>query len=692
MSVPVHFLRPDLLPLTGLALLPPLIHLLNRRRLKQVSFSHLAFLKALHRDRMRKIRLRRWVLLLLRTITVALLGLAAARPTLRSGGGVGGYARTSAVLLVDVSCSTRLRTERGKVIDLEKDRASEVLGTLGDEDRVWVVPFGNRPHRVYGPSSPEEAGAYIRSLSPTYEGTDFPQALKKAFALLKDAEGANREVYLIADNARHGWASEDTIPEAEGVAFFLLPVYRGHRENAGVVGITALEEILTVGERAEMQAYVSRYGGEGGEGVPVELYLEGRRKVYALAELPGSGEVSVTFSVPLERPGVVSGFVEVEEDRLLEDDRWYFTLKVVDSVDVLICGPSDEVRILRYALAPPGPLATPFRVSEARPEDITWKRLEGMEVVLLADLPGLPFQVIRALRDFVGRGGGLGIFLGERADPRRYNRKVLPVLLRGRLGPLKGSPGGEGGQFSPASWDEGLGDLLSEGSFRVFLFYPFIPGEGVKPLIRLSDGSVVLAESGDGKAFLWSGGLAPEWGDISLRGAFVPLVHRLVRRSAGVRKATTALTGEEVSLELSRASRGGPLTLEGPEGERFTLWPEGLTLRTPPLASPGIWRLSDSRRTVALLPVNVPPRERDLRQVPGEQVAQRFRGARYRTVPPDESVSAVVKMFRYGRELGGLLALLAMCLLLTELVLARASPESIAPRSSSLRSDTFWRP
>ncbi len=634
-------------------------------------FSHMVFLRSLQRDRMRKVVLRQWILLLLRTLAVAFLGLAVARPTLRGGGGLGGHARTSAVLLLDVSCSTRLRTERGKVIDVEKDRALEVLNTLGDGDEVWVVPFGDRPHRVYGPSEPKEAEAYVRTLSPTYEGTDFLSALKEAIFILRDVEGANREIYLIADNARHGWASDELLPEIEGVSIFLLPAYLGDRENSGAVGIAAPEEALTAGGRAEIRAYVGRYGGQEKREIPVQVYVEGRRKAYTLAELPGSGEVSVAFSLPLEKPGSLPGIVEVEEDRLPEDDRWYFTLEVMDSLDVVLCGSPDEVRLLRYALAPPGPLKTPFRVSEAKPEEITRKRLKGVEVVLLADLPDLSSSALRALEAFVEGGGGLGMFLGERTDPRRYNGEVLPKFLPGRLGPLKGSPRGEGGQFSPSSWKKGhpvLRDLLAEDSFRVFLFYPFLPGEGAMPLIRLSDGSVILAEARNGKVFLWSGGLLAEWGDLPLRGVFVPLLHRLVLRSATVRKDIAVRTGESVPLEPFGE---GPAVLEGPEGERFTLPPEG-SRRTPPLASPGIWRLSEGGETIALIAVNVPPRERDIRQALEEEIVSRLPGA-CRIVPPDELVSQAVRSLRYGRELGGLLASLAVGLLLIELVLARGS-------------------
>ena len=288
----LHFLRPDLLPLTGLALLPPIIHLLNRRRLRTVDFSNITFLLSLRKDRMRRVRLKGWLLLLLRTAAVALMGLAVAGPTLRRG--AGGHARTSAVLLIDVSCSTRLRTERGRVLDLEKDRALEVLGTLRHGDRVWVVPFGNGPHDLRGPLGPEEARPQVLSISPTYEGTDFPSAILRAVDILKGQEG-NREVYLITDWARHGWRSGPP-PKVEGVNIFVLPVRSGGRANSGAVGTKVSDLAPVSGGRTDIEAYLCRYGGEGRKEVSVDLYLDGRRRAHSSAELPGSGEVTVKFS------------------------------------------------------------------------------------------------------------------------------------------------------------------------------------------------------------------------------------------------------------------------------------------------------------------------------------------------------------------------------------------------------------
>jgi hypothetical protein len=60
------FLNPFMLFGLAAAAIPILLHLLNLRKLKTVEFSSLQFLRELQRTRMRRIRLRQWILLALR--------------------------------------------------------------------------------------------------------------------------------------------------------------------------------------------------------------------------------------------------------------------------------------------------------------------------------------------------------------------------------------------------------------------------------------------------------------------------------------------------------------------------------------------------------------------------------------------------------------------------------------------------
>ena len=75
------FLNPLVLLGLAAAAIPLIIHLFNFRKPKQVDFSSLAFLRELEKRTMRRMRLKQWLLLLLRTLAIVCLVLAFARPT-----------------------------------------------------------------------------------------------------------------------------------------------------------------------------------------------------------------------------------------------------------------------------------------------------------------------------------------------------------------------------------------------------------------------------------------------------------------------------------------------------------------------------------------------------------------------------------------------------------------------------------
>src|SRR5512134_3553149 len=71
--------------LAGMAagIVPIIIHLLNRRRLKRIEFSDLRFIAPLNQQRMRSLNLRRLLLLMLRVFIIVFTALAMARPSVR---------------------------------------------------------------------------------------------------------------------------------------------------------------------------------------------------------------------------------------------------------------------------------------------------------------------------------------------------------------------------------------------------------------------------------------------------------------------------------------------------------------------------------------------------------------------------------------------------------------------------------
>jgi threonine/homoserine efflux transporter RhtA len=95
------FLNPAILFGLLAASIPIILHFLNLRKLKKVEFSTLIFLKELQKTKIRRIKLKQWLILLLRLLIIIMLVLAFARPAIKTGFAGYAAAKTSAVFIID---------------------------------------------------------------------------------------------------------------------------------------------------------------------------------------------------------------------------------------------------------------------------------------------------------------------------------------------------------------------------------------------------------------------------------------------------------------------------------------------------------------------------------------------------------------------------------------------------------------
>src|SRR5579862_5405459 len=137
------FLSPWMLYGLGGLAAPIFIHLWKRRRVIQVPFGTLRFLKIAQARTRRSSRIENVLLLLLRCALFALLALAAARPVLARKSSLGSAPR-SVALVLDDSMSMGYRTGEQTRLDAARKEALAVLDNLKAADQVAVLAENDR--------------------------------------------------------------------------------------------------------------------------------------------------------------------------------------------------------------------------------------------------------------------------------------------------------------------------------------------------------------------------------------------------------------------------------------------------------------------------------------------------------------------------------------------------------------------
>jgi len=171
----ISFLQPLALFALAAAALPTLLHLLGRRLPPVVIFPAVRYLTATEREHSRRLRLRNLLLLILRTVAIALLVFAAAHPVARVGGD-GSHPPTAVAVIVDNSLSSRAVVDGARTLTLLRDVARRVLSRLASGDRLWVVLADGVPRRL----TRLEAQVVLDSLTPAPLRLDLTAAVRAA--------------------------------------------------------------------------------------------------------------------------------------------------------------------------------------------------------------------------------------------------------------------------------------------------------------------------------------------------------------------------------------------------------------------------------------------------------------------------------------------------------------------------------
>lgn len=665
----MSFLNPLYLFAALAALVPLVIHLLHRQKARIEVFPSLEFLRRMMRKKTRRFHLKQLLLLIARILLVLFIALALARPTITGGRVVKGHLPTTAVLIMDDSFSMSRREADGRLFDLARQRALDLLEYFDRSDELYLM-VGSTPFGVHGSAtkaSPERLRERIGEISFGKTVTEIAGPLREAVSVLGESQNPNKEIYIISDMQKLGWEElGDSLGDPQSDIKVMLVDVGEEDANACVHDVSF--RIPAGSDDLEMKVTFERFNSDDRQGRVAEVYLKGSlfdRAVFSPGEFSRETE---TFRIPAFE-GFLWGRVAMAEDKLELDDVRYFAVPSRRRV-VGIVG---RDFYLRTALSPGrGGSFQPIEIDEGA---VSRETLAAVDVLVVADIARFTPLEIEAISDYVAGGGSLLVLLGKNVDVGAYNRNLLP-----RIGTLVidgPSLGGESGFYtierferSHAIFDKFKRDESPFSDARFFRFMKVNPGGG-RVIASFSDGSPALVEVND-RVMILTTSTDVSWSDFALTSQFLPIIHEtLLYLSSEMSLSRTYDLGEDIVVRVTGAE--GEIILDGPTGEaRHFPEPLGQTrhYRIESPGEPGIYFLKTGQETLSIFAVNVDVSESDLTKVSLDQVRSKLGNFDVRSVSVMDDIGESVSLLRRGRDLARIFLWVALSLVVFETLLA----------------------
>ena len=673
-----------------------LVHLLRPGRHKPVRWAAMQFLQAAVAESRRRLRMERWLLLLLRALLLMLLALLLARPIRQSLGALFGTEGGAALLvIVDNGLAMEAPSTLPPHTLLEEALEAAIPAVHGWHGPVAVMPALGQD-KAQWLSRPDFAESILNQTHPTAGRADWQTVLTTARRVLPESGvgASHRTVLLLTSLTRGNWPESDNLasPLADlaGAAnrVILADMQPARRDNVAIADLAVDPAFAGRDLPAQALVRVVNYGPQPAADLKVVWSLDGRelRQDEAGTIAPGS-QARLAADIPAFGTGQHNVEVHLSgpADALAADDqRWASLLMPKDLRIVLVepdaAAPAASRASLFVAAALESAMrqsSVPIRLDRVSPGELGAAFFEPADAVLLCDVGGLAAEDWQHLAEQVKQGCGLLAWFGPRSLSQPYTSQARD-LLAGL--PRTTEIAGEGQDWNirfsepirPALLDlaQTSGGDSSLGSIRQLLAVE--PASGTQVLAATAAGQPValLRRIGQGASVLVTTSPDLAWNNMASRPTFPAFVLGLLREVLAPNGRKLQVTcGQPIRLPLSGGASGSVGRWIKPDGSaeaaRISLDGGRLEAVLPLAAMPGPYQLESSAASRTIF-ASADPQAGDLALVAD---AGRRRLAMPRLTVVASSNLAATLAGSVSDEWTGPLAYVLLAILLAELLL-----------------------
>lgn len=592
------FLSPAFLWLLPVVVTPLILHLLNKRPPKLVTFSHIKWIHDAHRKRMPKKNLKDFLLMLMRMLILLSLVLFFARPVIRQGKLIGGQDDNSTlIVLVDVSASMGAVEQGRSALQKSAANLKDMLREMPPSVRLGLLAYSDRVEKEFAPTTDRsKVLSFLDDLTVVPRPTDIKPALDLSYVMLSRQSKTKKSILILSDNQESQWRAflqgGAAIDQFDPTVSVIIWEAGRDSANHGASNVS-----LQLTEEGTLKGGWTLNRSHERGAVPWMLKLNGN--------IVGQGSIDnskTDESLPLEarlpKGGAYSGSLDLGPDAAAFDNTYYLAGRIPEGYRVLVVegetglAPSDsETYYLKLALeSPRDPRLEQMRVVPA--ENFLPDSLSSYDVLVLANVANLKGNE-DAVKAWVDNGGNVLFTAGShwqdsRATLGLFSTRPMVASLQQIKPPEESQTLGLNGDFQ---WAD----------IKIQKYMPVEMRDDVTALLSLTNGDPLLVKKrvGRGSAMCLASSIDRAWNNLPSKPVFSPLMRELLSRLADPVGEQSLLQGVVDSpFELRLPLGIENVSVVGPDGTSTAVRVDSQgKLRVPPVSQPGLYRVLTNRKT-----------------------------------------------------------------------------------------------
>lgn len=687
------FLNPAILIGLIATSIPILIHILNFRKLKKVEFSTLSFLKELQKSKIKKIKIKQWLLLLVRTLLILFLVLAFARPTLESTSIVStnSAAKSSTVFLLDDSFSMLAITDDGSNYNRSKLIIKNIISEMQNGDEFYFI-FNNDSIRR---TLDSETVIKLLDKSEMSESTfNLTNSVNLAVEILKESQNINKQIFLFSDFQENVFENKidsinSTINQSD-IKLYTFKIVSDKNVNTSISNLKLENSIIELNKPLNFTATGHNYSEAIQNNLTASLFINNKRVAQQSISLNKSGAKTVRFETTLNKTGLMQVYAQIDEDDIVTDNKCFTSFFVPEKIKVLLLfDDQSEIKFIDAALST---LSTSSRIVVTKKDSKYFSSVNENEFDLIILVGGKNLVNMDRLQKNISEGNKLIYFPSESSSIAQLkgleNQLGFPEVQEIITTDISLN---DYAQFDFIDIKHPLfSNLFSNGiknkinSPNFYKYIKFTTTNNIKPIIKFSDNSVFLGEYqlGKGQVVFFNSALNLSWNNFPVKSLFAPLTNKLITYLTSKNSNPKSyLVNEKVPIQLNGLSHP-QIKVISPSGYEYINLEESNSniFNYKNTRRSGNYEFYNKNKLVTFASVNVDPSESNIKTISDDELINYFSKSfesNFILLNSTDDYISRIKKARFGSELWKLFLVVALLLALAEMLISRSTKKDL---------------
>jgi len=530
------FLNPIFLWAAFAVAIPIIVHLFNFQRPKRVQFSDISLVKEVKQTVVKRMRLRQWLLLLMRCLAILALVFVFANPVIQDENTGVVQGNSSVALLIDNSYSMRGANDKGSYWLQAQKIGREILRAHGRNDEFLVMTT-QEPKVNFSFGEQQAAIKELKNLPIQQNVRSLPDLLTIVPDFFSNASNTRRTLYFISDFQRSTVVPDSALsyPMPEGIDVNLIPLSTRSLRNAFVKDHAVTTQIVEKDKPVTLNLQVVNDSPEPMKKVGLRVVINGQERPAPTEDLEPGEVKEVEVNLIPKSAGWQSGYIELDDSEVDFDNRRYFTYFVPEREKMLVV---EETPVPNLRLMLSGDVLSQFDVKFVSGKDFGEENLDQYKSIVFVGQNDISSGLQDKLIAHLQSGKSILYFPGPALDLPSTNRFFQAL----ELGTFGEKVAREEGQFAAGvDLDHPVfeGVYVGERNQRkfdaplIFQHYPFRPSNTIvqNTILRLENQDAILVESRPQGGLFYSMAFFPgdDWSDFTLKSSGLAIMVQLSR-------------------------------------------------------------------------------------------------------------------------------------------------------------------